>query len=100
SLDNEYMRERAEDIKDLGRRVLAYLQKDERAAPDYSEHTILIGESITPNDLAEVPEGCLVGVISAKGSSNSHVAILARALRVPTVMGVGETSIYELQSKE
>ncbi len=100
SLDNEYMRERVDDIKDLGLRVLAYLQQHDRAKPQYSERTILIGEIITPNDLAEVPEGCLAGVISARGSSNSHVAILARAMRVPTVMGVGETPIHELQDKE
>ena len=100
SLDNEYMRERAEDIKDLGQRVLMYLQKNDRTAPEYADKTILIGESLTPTDLAEVPEGCLVGVISAKGSGNSHVAILARAMKVPTVMGVGDTPIYELQDKE
>lgn len=99
-LDNEYMRERAVDIKDLGRRVLACLQKNEKVIPHYAEKTILIGENLTPNDLAEVPEGCLMGVISEKGSGNSHVAILARAMKVPTVMGVGETPIYELQDKE
>lgn len=99
-LDNEYMRERAEDIKDLGRRVLSYLQKNERAEPRYAQKTILIGESISPTDLAEVPDGCLAGVISAKGSANSHVAILARAMRVPTVMGVGDAPIFELQDKE
>lgn len=100
NLDNEYMRERAADIKDLGRRVLGYLQKNERAVPQYTEKTILIGESLTPNDLAEVPDGCLAGVISVTGSSNSHVAILARALKVPTVMGVSEAPIHELQDKE
>lgn len=100
SLDNEYMRERAEDIKDLGRRVLSYLQKDKRAAPEYAEKTILIGEVLAPADLAEVPEGCLAGVIAAKGSSNSHVAILARAMKVPTIMGVGDVPIAELQDKE
>lgn len=100
SLDNEYMRERAEDIKDLGRRVLACMQKNTRSVPQYVEKTILIGEVLTATDLAEVPEGCLAGIISAKGSSNSHVAILARAMRVPTVMGVGDTPIYELQDKE
>ncbi|HEX4044257.1 MAG TPA: phosphoenolpyruvate--protein phosphotransferase [Gammaproteobacteria bacterium] len=99
NLDNEYMRERAEDIKDLGRRVLAYLQKNDRTAPQYVEKTILIGETITPTDLAEVPEGCLVGVISAKGSANSHVAILARAMKVPTVMGVGEAPLAEWQDQ-
>lgn len=100
SLDNEYMRDRATDIKDLGLRVLAYLEKNTRSALQYSEKTILIGESLTPTDLAEVPEGCLYGVISAKGSGNSHVAILARAMKVPTVMGVGDAPILELQDKE
>src|SRR5436190_6978294 len=100
TLDNEYMRERADDIKDLGRRILAYLQKNDRAAPQYAEKTILIGETISPTDLAEVPEGLLTGVISVKGSSNSHVAILARAMRVPTVMGVGDAPIHEWQNKE
>ncbi len=100
SLDNAYMRERAADIKDLGRRVLGYLQKNERAIPQYTEKTILIGESLTANDLAEVPEGCLAGLISLTGSGNSHVAILARALKVPTVMGVSEAPIHELQDKE
>lgn len=100
SLDNEYMRERAIDIKDLGLRVLSYLQQNDRAMPQYAENTILIGESLTPNDLAEVPEGCLAGVISATGSGNSHVAILARAMKVPTVMGVGDAPLNELQDKD
>jgi len=99
-LDNEYMQERAEDIKDLGRRVLAYLQKTDRAALQYQPKTILIGEMLTPTDLAEVPDGYLAGMISATGSGNSHVAILARAMKVPTVMGVGDAPIYELQDKE
>ncbi len=100
NLDNSYMRERAEDIKGLGTRVLAYVQKNEKVVPDYAEKTILIGESLTPTDLAEVPEGCLAGVISSKGSGNSHVAILARAMKVPTVMGIGDAPIHELRGKE
>jgi phosphotransferase system enzyme I (PtsP) len=99
SSDNEYLRERAVDIKDLGHRVLAYLQRNERSLPQYAERTILIGEELTAADLAEVPEGCLVGVISAKGSSSSHIAILARAMSVPTVMGVNDIPIYDLQDK-
>ncbi len=100
SLDNEYMRERSADIKDLGLRVLACLQKNTRASPRYDEKTILIGESLTPADLAEVPEGCLAGVISMQGSSNSHIAILARAMKVPTVMGVSDAPLQDLQGKE
>lgn len=100
SLEGEYMRERADDIKSLAQRVLAYLQKNERALPQYTAKSILVGDMLTPADLAEVPEGCLAGVISARGSSNSHVAILARAMKVPTVMGVGDAPIYDLQDEE
>jgi phosphotransferase system enzyme I (PtsP) len=100
NMDNDYLRERAADMRDLGRRVLSYLQKNTRVLPHYSEQTILMGEEITPTDLAEVPEGCLAGVICAKGSSVSHVAILARALNVPTVMGVSDLSFFDWQDKE
>lgn len=100
SLDNEYMRERASDLRDIGRRVLSYLQQNTRILPKYSDQTILIGEEISPTDLAEVPEGCLAGIISVTGSSISHVAILARAMNVPTVMGVSDLPLFDLQDKE
>jgi phosphotransferase system enzyme I (PtsP) len=100
NLENEYLRERASDIKELGHRVLAYLQRNDRSLPQYEEKTILIGDELTAADLAEVPEGYLAGVISAKGSSSSHVAILARAMNVPTVMGVSDIPIYEMQGKK
>ena len=88
SMEDDYLRERASDFRDLGRRVLAELQWSQREEIVYPKRTILIGEEVTAAALAEVPEGQLAGVVSAKGSNNSHVAILARALGVPTVMGV------------
>jgi phosphotransferase system enzyme I (PtsP) len=88
SMEDDYLRERASDFRDLGRRVLAELQWSQREEVAYPKRTILIGDEVTAAALAEVPEGQLAGVVSAKGSNNSHVAILARALGVPTVMGV------------
>ena len=88
NMEDDYLRERASDFRDLGRRVLAELQWSQREEIVYPKRTILIGEEVTAAALAEVPEGQLAGVVSAKGSNNSHVAILARALGVPTVMGV------------
>lgn len=88
SMEDDYLRERAFDFHDLGRRVLAELQSVQREDVAYPKRTILIGEEVTAAALAEVPEGQLAGVVSAKGSHNSHVAILARALGIPTVMGV------------
>ncbi len=86
-MEDPYLRERASDFRDLGRRVLANLQASETVQIDYPKRTILVADEVTAAALAEVPEGYLCGVVSAKGSSNSHVAILARALGVPTVMG-------------
>lgn len=87
-MDDAYLRERASDVKDLGRRLLAYLQEARQQALVYPDNTILVSEELTPAMLGEVPEGKLVGLISVLGSGNSHVAILARAMGIPTVMGV------------
>lgn len=99
SMEDDYLRERASDFRDLGRRVLAELQWSQREEIVYPRRTILIGEEITAAALAEVPEGYLVGVVSAKGANNSHVAILARALGVPTVMGVRGLKIEHLSRR-
>src|SRR5690606_16144048 len=86
-MDDDYLRERASDIKDIGRRLLGNLQKAHKQALTYPERTILVSEELTPAMLGEVPEGRLAGMDSVVGSSNSHVAILARAMGIPTVMG-------------
>lgn len=99
NMKDDYLRERASDFRDIGRRVLAELQSSQREEIDYPKRTILVGEEISAAALAEVPEGQLVGVVSAKGASNSHVAILARALGVPTVMGVRGLKIEHLSRR-
>ena len=87
-MDDAYLRERASDIKDLGRRLLAYLQQARQQTLVYPDNCILVSEELSPAMLGEVPEGKLVGLISVQGSGNSHVAIFARAMGIPTVMGV------------
>ncbi len=86
-MDDAYLRERASDVKDLGRRLLAYLQEARQQTLVYPDNTILVSEELSPAMLGEVPEGKLVGLVSVLGSGNSHVAILARAMGIPTVMG-------------
>ncbi|WP_426151685.1 phosphoenolpyruvate--protein phosphotransferase [Pseudomonas sp. DC3000-4b1] len=87
-MDDAYLRERASDVKDLGRRLLAYLQQARQQSLVYPDNTILVSEELSPAMLGEVPEGKLVGLVSVMGSGNSHVAILARAMGIPTVMGL------------
>lgn len=100
ALEDEYLRERATDLRDLGRRILAQLQSKKREAPDYPKNTILVSDEVTATAMMEVPEGYLKAIVSASGSSNSHVAILARALGVPTIMGVTGMLITRLAGKE
>lgn len=99
-LDDPYLKERAADFRDLGRRVLSHLQKNKRSAVMYPKNVILVGDDLSATAMMEVPTGCLCGVVSATGSSNSHVAILARAMGVPTVMGVVGFSLTNLAGKD
>jgi len=86
-MEHSYLRERAVDVKDLGTRVLAYLQAEGREEAEYPEQTVLVSEELTASMLGEIPRKRLAGLVSVRGSGNSHVAILARAMGVPTVMG-------------
>ncbi len=99
-MDDRYLSERAVDIKDLCSRVLAYLQEREPVKTEYPENTILVSDEVTPAMLAEVPKENLRGLVSVKGSGSSHVAILARAMGLPTVMGVINLPINQLDGRE
>lgn len=99
-MEHSYLKERAVDVKDLGTRVLAYLQAANQEPRVYPDHTILVGEELTATSLGEIPREKLAGLISVRGSSNSHVAILARAMGVPTVMGAIDLPWAKLQDRE
>jgi len=99
-MNDAYLSERAVDIKDLGSRILSYLQTDEQKLHDYPENTILVSDELTPTMLGEVPTEKLLGLVSIKGSGNSHVAILARAMGIPTVMGMVDVPLNQLDDKE
>lgn len=99
-MSDDYLRERAVDIRDLCSRVLFYLQQKEPVTTEYTEDTILISEELTPAMLAEVPKEKLNGLISVKGSGNSHVAILARTMGIPTVMGAVDLPLNQLDGKQ
>jgi len=99
-MDDDYLRQRAEDVRDVGARILEQLQEVENGVRDYPERTILVGREITVTHLAAMPEGRLAGIVSARGSSSSHVALLARALGVPAVMGASELPVERLDRRE
>jgi len=103
AMNDPYMRERAVDIEDMGDRVLANIlgitadKQVERVIPKYA---ILIAEEVTAVMLAEFPNEKLMGIVSMRGSNNSHAAIMARAMGVPAVMGLSNIPIALLNEKE
>ena len=98
-MEDSYLRERADDVRDLGRRVLMYLQNDSTDKIEYPENTVLVGEDISASMLAEVPQEKLIGVISVRGSRTSHVAILARAMSISAVMGATDLPVARIDGR-
>lgn len=90
SLDDEYMRARADDIRDVGNRLLTILSGETPFDPSQLQPgQVVVAEELTPSDTAQFPMG-LAGMITAKGSKTAHAAIMARTLGIPAVLGLGE----------
>ena len=99
-MEHSYLRERAVDVRDLGTRVLGYLQDANRQEVDYPDATVLVAEELTASALGEIPREKLVGIVSMRGSANSHTAILARAMGIPAVVGVEDLPLKQLPDRQ
>jgi phosphotransferase system enzyme I (PtsP) len=99
-MEHSYLRERAVDVRDLGTRVLGYLQDAFRQPIDYPARTILVAEELTASTLGEIPRDRLAGIVSMRGSANSHTAILARAMGIPAVVGVEDLPIKQIPDQK
>ena len=99
-MEHSYLKERAVDVKDLGTRLLSYLQEEDKKVHTFPDQTILVGVELTASSLGEIPREKLAGIISVRGSGNSHVALLARAMGLPTVMGAVDLPYTRLQDRE
>ncbi|MEE4244412.1 MAG: phosphoenolpyruvate--protein phosphotransferase, partial [Kangiellaceae bacterium] len=88
ALADSYFRERSTDLVDIARRILSHLENSAQVRPKLSKPSILVAEEITASMLAEVPLDKVLGMVSMRGSSTSHAAILAKALGIPAVSGL------------
>lgn len=88
-LDDEYMKERALDIKDVGNRLLKHLLGvPEIALPKDTQPFILVAKELSPSQLAHINPDHVLGIVTMAGSTTSHSSIMARALGIPLVVGV------------
>ncbi|MGP1907186.1 phosphoenolpyruvate--protein phosphotransferase [Metabacillus sp. JX24] len=88
SMDNEYMKERAADIRDVTKRVIGHLLGVEIPNPSMiSEEVIIIAEDLTPSDTAQLNRQYVLGFTTDIGGRTSHSAIMARSMEIPAVVG-------------
>ncbi|MBO5329076.1 MAG: phosphoenolpyruvate--protein phosphotransferase [Anaerotignum sp.] len=89
SLEDAYLRERAADVRDVCRRIMAHLKGiEENPFQNIREKVILFAEELNPSDTAKMDFRYIKGMVTAKGGSTSHVAILARSLEIPALLGL------------
>ncbi|MBN2628206.1 MAG: phosphoenolpyruvate--protein phosphotransferase [Spirochaetales bacterium] len=90
-LENPYMRERAADLRDIGRRLLYAVAGEELVSLDsLEEEVIVIAEDLTPSDTAQMDKKRILGFATERGGLTSHVTIMAKSLEIPAVVGAGE----------
>ncbi len=87
SLKDDYLRERAADVRDIGRSLVRTLTGGEETLPEGP--LLITGQEISPELLGELPAGRLAGVLLGGGSATVHAAILAKARGIPAVAGLG-----------
>ncbi|MGB2994293.1 MAG: phosphoenolpyruvate-utilizing N-terminal domain-containing protein, partial [Paenisporosarcina sp.] len=98
SMDNDYMKERAADIRDVTKRVLAHLLGVSIQSPSMiTDEVIIIAEDLTPSDTVQLNPMFVKGFITDIGGRTSHSAILARTLEIPAVVGA-QTVMSSIQN--
>ena len=88
SMDDEYMRERAADIKDVSNRIISILQGSADGKMGADEPVIILAEDLAPSETVQLDKDRVLAFVTRGGSTNSHTAILARTMNIPALIGV------------
>jgi phosphotransferase system enzyme I (PtsI) len=93
-IDDEYLKERISDIRDIGRRVLQNLYGQERGGlENLKENVVLISHDLSPSDTAMIDKQKILAFVTEIGGPTSHTAILGRSLEIPAVVGVDKATL-------
>lgn len=91
AMDDDYMRERSADVRDVSNRVVSILQGNGGNGLDADEPVILLADDLAPSETVQLDKSKVLAFATMYGSSNSHTAILARTMNIPAVIGLGES---------
>lgn len=88
AMDDDYMRERAADVKDISNRVISILQGGAHGEITGDEPVILLADDLAPSETVQLDKSKVLSFVTRGGSTNSHTAILARTMNIPALIGV------------
>ena len=90
AMDDDYMRERAADVKDISERVLSVLHGGQKRKVVTDEPVIIVADDLAPSETVQLEKDMVLSFVTVHGSVNSHTAILARTMAIPALIGTEE----------
>ena len=90
AMDDDYMRERAADVKDISERVLSILNGGQKGKVVTDEPVIIVADDLAPSETVQLEKNMVLSFVTVHGSVNSHTAILARTMAIPALIGTEE----------
>ena len=97
SMDDDYMKARAVDIKDISERLVQNLSGNGDNGLDFTEPVIVVADDLTPSETVQMDKEKILAFVTVHGSTNSHTAILARMMNIPALIGV-EMKLEDMQT--
>ena len=97
AMDDDYMRERAADVRDISERLLTILNGEETGAVDADEPKIIVAEDLAPSETVQLDK--VLSFVTVKGSLNSHTAILARTMAIPALVNTSVSLESEMDGR-
>lgn len=99
AMDDDYMRERAADVRDISERLLTILNGEETGAVDADEPKIIVAEDLAPSETVQLDKHKVLSFVTVKGSLNSHTAILARTMAIPALVNTSVSLESEMDGR-
>lgn len=87
-MDDEHMKSRADDMKDISERLIHILNDNHTSVASVKESVILISEDLAPSEMVQMDKSKILGLVTGYGSVNSHTSILSRTMDIPALIGI------------
>ncbi|MGN1338745.1 MAG: putative PEP-binding protein [Oscillospiraceae bacterium] len=100
AMDNEYMRARSADVRDVSNRMIAILSGREMNFGDIRENSVICTDDLTPSEAASLYRSNAAAFVTAHGSPMSHTAILAHSMNIPAIIGAGDDFLSKIHDGE